>query len=479
MNRSEAASGLAWNTLLALAAKVVLPIVGILIARFVGPTEMGIFAIVASVAVVVDIFRDAGLAQSFISERDPTEQRDRAYASLALVTGVALAAVTFFGRGVLAQVLRQPELGWGLSMISLTFVVSGLSTIPFAKLQREARFKAASLLEIASLVISYGVAAVLAFSGYGYKALVVQMLARVVLLTGAAYILAPVGFGALRKEFVLPIWRRSMTILVGSFISSVYTILDNLLIARLFGSKATGYYSIAFNVAMKPVELISWPLSRTMFVAFSRAQADRDRLRHVFYKSLTSAAFLTLPLYAFMLTHGREIILALYGTRYEPSGALLSILAIYLGTRSIGTQCGGLLVAIGRTGLSNATWIFAYTIGGGGIALSWHSLTLESTVIWLTAGASTAYVLGTFFAMRCVPPDAKNRANLLRVAAITLALGGFSAATHWVPVTELTRVVGTGLALPVLGLLMAGALYEGSPFACLGRAGIKRVWEKL
>lgn len=479
MNREEAASGLAWNTLLALAAKVVLPIVGILIARFVGPAEIGIFAMIAAVAAVVDIFRDAGLAQSFISERDPTEQRDRAYASLALVTGCALALVTFLGRGWLARVLRQPELEWGLAMISVTFVVSGLSTIPFAKLQRDARFKAASLLEIATLVISYGVAAALAFSGYGYRALVVQMLVRVALLTAAAYVLAPVGFGALRREFVVPIWRRSMSILFGSFVSSVYTILDNLLIARLFGSKATGYYATAFNVAMKPVELISWPLSRTMFVAFSRAQEDRDRLRHVFYKSLTSAAFLTLPLYAFMLTHGREVILALYGTRYEPSGPLLSILAIYLGTRSIGTQCGGLLVAIGRTGLGNATWIAAYTIGAGGIALQWRSLTLESTVMWLTAGASCAYVLTTIFAMRCVLPDAKNRANLVRVAGVTLALGAFSAATHLAPVSELARVVGTGFLLPLLGLMLIGILYEGSPFACFGKRGIARFWAKL
>lgn len=479
MNRSEAASGLAWNTLLALAAKVILPIVGILIARFLGPTEMGIFATIGAVAAVVDIFRDAGLAQSFISERKPTEGGDRAYASLALATGLFFAAATFLFRGPLADALRMPELRWGLGVVSLTFVISSLSTIPFAKLQREARFKAASLLEIATMVVSYGVAAYLAFTGWGYQALVIQMLVRVVLLTGAAYAIAPVGFGRLSREFVLPIWRRSMTILLGSFVSSVYTIADNLLISRLFGAKSTGYYSTAFNVAMKPVELISWPLSRTMFVAYSRTQTDTDRLRHVFYKSITAAAFLTLPLYAFMLTHGREIILALYGTKYEPSGPLLSILAIYLAARSIGTQCGGLLVAIGRTNLGNMTWIAAYAIGGGGILLQWGSLTLESTVIWLTAGATTAYVLSPILAMRCVPPDAKNRTNLLRVGVVTLVLGAFCASTHLLPIGEFPRVIGTGALLPILGLALVGSIYEGSPLACLSRSGVRRVWDKL
>lgn len=479
MNQSEAASGLAWNTLLALAAKVVLPIVGIIIARLIGPTEIGIFAIVAAVAGVVDIFRDAGLAQSFISEKDSDPVNDRAYGTLALLIAAILALATFSSRAWFAKVLHQPELEWGLTVISATFLISGFSTIPFAKLQREARFKEASLVEIAALVASYAVAAVLAFSGFGYRALVLQMLTRVVLLTGAAYVLAPVGFGALRKEFVLPLWRRSTTILFGSVISSMYTLADNLLIARLFGSSATGLYATAFNVAMKPVELISWPLSRTMFVAYSRAQADMERLRHVFYKSVTGAALLTLPLYAFLLTQGSEVVLALYGTRFAGSGALLSILAIYLGTRSIGTLCGGVLIATRRTGLGNLAWIVGYAVGGSGIAWQWHSLTLASTTMWLTAGASTAYVLGTVFAMRCVPPDSKNRANLGKLAVVTLVLGVFCAATRWVPVSDLARVLGTAALLPPLGLMLIGILYEGSPFACFGKRGIARFWAKL
>lgn len=493
MNRKEVTVGFIWNFAFGLPNKLLFPILTIIIARVLGPREMGVFAVLTTVLSISDVIRDAGLGHCYIADRDADDpEREAAYHSLAVLSAAILAAVVFLGRDQIGAFFGLPQISWGLIIVSAALFANGFTTIPLAKLNRLARFRDAGIVQTVSALVSYGVAVPLAFLGFGFRALVWWLLVRSILNLAFALFAAPVRLGTVRLAFLGSVVRRSSSILTQNLMYSIYTILDNALVTKLFGPVAIGFYSTAWGLAIKPVEFVSFPLGNTLFVAYTKRSHDLERFASLFARSVAAAAMLTLPMFVYLGLFARELVLVLYGNAFEGAVPLLRMLVVYFAFRSLGTLAGSALVAGQRAYLSVISWLVGFSVAITGILINygpplgpvrwpsaWGSLSLGVTVFWITAGACCAYAATLISALAVLRPK---KEDLRKIGAAVLAASVPAAvviAMRLVPAGRVQLIVLSLFAVAIAQLAVIGVLVSGSWRTAFSPGGFRRIWGSL
>lgn len=479
LGRAEVAKGYAWNAIFSFAGKAVFPILQILFYRKLGPEQIGIYAVLIPIYMICESLRDAGLALTYVADRDADRHREGQYASLAILNALAFAAILVGCRHWIAKLLNLPQLDWGLQMVAAAIVLTGFSTIPANKLQKKARFRDAGLVDFFSTFASYVLAIALVFSGFGFKALIWQFIAKAFFFTLGCCLLEPVKPFWIRIDVLRAIWMRSTHNLLNNMLFTVYTVADNLMITRLFGPVAVGNYNAAYTFGMKPVDFFSSPLGKTLLIAYTRKNHDLKALANLFTRTIAVSVLLMLPLYVLIGLFARPMAVLLLSSKFALGGDLLAVLAIYCGCRSVGLLCGNVLVSMNRPVLNVYGWLLAYATVGVILYVNRSHLGLFTAVWALTAGAAVVYVWNAMSAFWILRPNAENRAKLWRAFGLAGAASVAILCAWTLPFGVLTDLAIAALVVPLFYLAGVSALYGGTPVACLSKSGLKRVWAAI
>jgi O-antigen/teichoic acid export membrane protein len=481
MRKSEAIRGFGWNLFFTVLNKVLLPFVGFFLAGKIGPAGMGLYFVINSLYVIVELFRDAGLALTYAADQKADDEKEATYFSLAILSGLSFGALIFLGRDGFATLLNAPIIADALPLTALGMVLTGFGTISINRLYKQGKFFQTGAIDTAANLFGYVIAFFLVYRGFGYLALVWQMFSRSLAHVLMAIALSPPKVGKLNRTHARDILKLAQANLWANAAYTVYTMGDYLVVKRFFGETATGLYGGAYNIGNKPVDLVSGPLTRTIFVALSRASDDPDRFGRIFVRALNLAILVTVPLYFLLAAHPSAILHILYfgNDKFQPAAPYLTVLCLYLGMRALGTVAGNALVASGRPGLTALAWIAAYLVAIPGV---WYGISqneLMLIVISLTAGAVVVYSLYLIAAFRTFKPNAE-AVSMLRRAVMLAVIGGTVAATPaFFGLERLTALaIGAGVSVP-LYLVLIGKTYLGSPKRLLSKSGLKELIERL
>jgi PST family polysaccharide transporter len=479
MDRRETARAFGWSVVFAALNRVILPLGTVLFSRLLGPEKMGVYYIAFNVMIVAEVFRDGGLSQTYISEQD-LDRKKGTYHFLGICSGLVPALLLLLMIPWLAPALNLPAgTEWTLGVVAGVLAVNGWLTIPSAQLQRENRFKELGLAEGIASVACYLIAFVAVFLGAGLYALIGMLLARNLVNVFLVARYAPWPKAAWDRSLAREILGRSKSVLASMAMAIPFGMMDTLLVAKRLGPEASGYYGNARSLSIKPAELVSFPLGRALYVAYSKKVGDTAQYADVFVRSLTVAALFVLPIYLFLAAFSREIILVLLGDAWLPTVPLFSILCLYFGVRSIGTLGGSALTAAGKAALTVPCWLAAYALV---IVLSWvYWDRLDTvTVAWIFfAGASTVYGSMTLTAMF----QFRGTREALGRFGLALALG----AVQFLLLEGILRskippgvaVLGALLGLPLVHFSLVGVLFERNPRAFLSIGGLKKLYRTL
>jgi O-antigen/teichoic acid export membrane protein len=478
LNRGDVARGFGWNIAFSFVNKAFFPLVGIVIARILGPEEMGIYVTILTILNVTEIFRDAGLGVTFIADRS-AEDHEGTYMTLSIAFGLAIGGLLFVFRGSLGELFGMPQLNWGLAMAALAVGMNGLATVPANKLQKLARFRDAGLADTAATLLSYGVALPLVFSGYGFVGLVWQLVSRTVLFLAFTCALArprpPVWNSGEGKRIL----RLSSAAMLNNLAYTVYTLGDKALIAKLFGKSAAGYYGVAYNVAVKPLDFITFPLGRTLLVAFSQASDDRARLAQVFCRSMAAVLLISVPIYGFFAVFSEAIIVGLYSERFAGAVTPFALLSGYLFCRSFGNLSGNAVFALGKPGLNVASWAPGYLVAAVGFLLMGASRSLDSAALWITLGAAAAYGANTaaaFWLLRPADRDLERIGTALLIGSASVLAMVVADQAPWSVWVRLPIGLAAGAATQ---LALIGKAYGTGWASAFSKAGLKSIWSAM
>lgn len=458
--KTQAMSGIKWTSVSAVAVSVLQILQLSVLTRLLSPHDFGLVAIVMVIIGFAQVFVDMGISNAIIYRQDTTHEQLSSLYWLNVIAGTVVFSLMVAFIPLFVRFYSEPRLSGLIFWAAFSFII-----MPFAQqfqilLQKELLFNRLAKVEIVGTVLGTSVAILAAVLKQGAYSLVwgwlTNTIVRSLLLMGLGWKEWRPGFHFARVDLkgytsfgLYQMGERSI-----NYFSSN---LDKLLIGRLLGATSLGYYSVAYQLMLRPMSLLNPMVTKVGFPLLSKIQHDNTRLNRGYLQMTEVISFMSMPVYLGMLVVARPLMHLLLGKGWDPSVTLFQIL-VFLGILySLGNPIGSLLLAKGRADIG--FWINIYRLAVYVIAIWTGSR-------WGINGVAWALLLSTALAL--LPVDFWVRWYLVRMRpfdfiksfAPFLSISVLMAITV-IGVAGLIRIENDIIALGSLALL-GGGLYAAT-----------------
>jgi O-antigen/teichoic acid export membrane protein len=372
-----------------LAQFVAIPI----LARLLSPADYGVVAIAMPFALFAMMLADAGIGMSLV--RTPATDRVAWSTSfwLCVALGVVFALAMAAAAPIAAAAFEEPSLTPLIASLSFVVIAQAVHLIPIAALQQQGRFATIAFTELASTAAGIGTAVYAALAGAGAWALILQQVAffavRVVLVCS----LSPFR----------PLWRFDWPAVRGhvlfgrdvlgvSLVSYFARSADNWIVAKALGSSVVGLYSMAFQFARLPAQLVTGPFQYVVYAELTRMKDDTAAVARVFIAATRVIALVVLPFMGLVAIAGEPVFSALLSAKWRDAGLVFALVAPACAVQTVAAIGDTVVYALGRTDLQLRTAIE--------YAVLWL-LALLVAVAWGLVAAAVCYsVCGLLYQLR-------------------------------------------------------------------------------
>jgi PST family polysaccharide transporter len=441
------------------------------LARLLVPEDYGLAGLATVYIGLATILSHFGISPALIQRPELTPRYVRAGFTATVLIGVLTTALVWLTAPLAAAALGNAALTPVIRGLSFTFALSNPGVVAEALLQRHLAWRTLMWVDMTAFVVGYALPALaLAASGYGVWALVGSTL----------------GLNLVRSTVLLnlqphPKWPR-----IGPEIrdllhyGSGFTLArvfnygaaqgDNVVVGRILGIVALGYYNRAFKLMTILVTYFATVTTRVLFPVMSRLQGDRERLRSTYLTGAAVLGLVSAPVGALMVVLAPEIVGVVLGPRWAPTIIPFQILTAGIMFRTVYMMAYCLDGAMGA--LRNRTLrdgIYAGAVLAGSLIGARFGLAGVATGVVLAIALN--YVVGAAMSLRILGATWRDYA---RSQLPALGLGLFTAAIAYLARLGLLAA-GAG-QLPVLvltglvSLAALGALYAVRP-SVIGKYG--------
>lgn len=354
----RAIAGTAWSAI-ATAGKQALTFASVAtVARILGPSAYGLMGMAVIVTNFISNFRDLGTAVAIVQRPTVTRSLLSSLFWINIGVGLAMSGLVVLTAPAIATFFHAPTLTPILIWLSLALFLASCGVVPNAILTREMSFKAVALTDVIAALASYVVALSGALTGLGVWSLVFAS------VTGAAFSTVGYWIGSAfvpRWEFnvseVRSIARFSGHLSANGLVNYAYRNSDNLIVGRVLGDVQLGFYQMAYNLMLTPIQNISSVIASVLFPAFARIQDDDERFRRAYVRACMLTGLITFPVMAGLGVVADPLIRAVLGQRWIPTIPIFQILSVVGLMQSVLTTVGIIYQAKGRT-----DWMFRLSV---------------------------------------------------------------------------------------------------------------------
>ncbi len=325
------------------------------LARLLKPEEFGLFAMINVVINILDSFSDMGASGAVISYRDVTSKELSSLFYFNIFVGVGLSALMVIASPLIVFYFKEPRIYMYLWILALNFTLTSPATLFNVLLKKEMKFKILSRIMIIGNIV-YSVSAVL------YALLFGGIMALVV-----GTVLQGLVFSAMNIHYGLKLWKPEKIKIKYAYIKRFLSFglyqmgeriinrfnwnIDYLLVGRFLGAEALGFYSVAYNLMLKPISKINPIITSVAFPAFSEIQDDNTQLKKYFLKMIRYICYIMAPIYLLFFVLSEQLILFFYGDKWLLAVPVFAIFSFLGFMYSLGNPVGSLILAKGRADL--------------------------------------------------------------------------------------------------------------------------------
>jgi O-antigen/teichoic acid export membrane protein len=308
----------------------------VLLARALSPNDFGLFKILVVVSTFAMLVNEAGIPDALIQRRDLTPAHHATAWWMSIGLAVLTAGLLYCGAPVLARLMKMPGLSQGTRLLCIPFLLEGAAVTPNARLRRDLRFGALAaadvLAELSFLAVALGLLwyRLPAWSLAGGLAARFAAHAATVLIAGGK---TPLGLPTSRAARDLSLF--GAKVLGGRTVDALSSNVDFLLIGRLLGSSALGFYSMAWDLLRFVPDRVFRIAGRVTLPTFCHLQDQTDQLARAYLNFCSYLSRIILPIVLCAAIAAPELIKTIYGPKWLPAAVPMQLLA-----------CGLLLVGL-------------------------------------------------------------------------------------------------------------------------------------
>jgi len=304
-------------------------IVMIILARLLEPSDFGLIAMIMVIVGIATIFSDIGLGGALIQRRRVLQIHYSSVFFFNISIGFILTILTFFSAELIANFYRNTQLEPIVKVMSILFTISAFHAVQGVVLRKELNYKLLTQVNIIASILSGTIGVILAFLGFGVWSLVAQVLSReltinIVIWSKTTWIPSlSFSFKALKQ-----LWGYGFNMFLAGVIDTIYEKIDYMIIGRVFSPTTLGFFHQAKQLNMFVIKYSSGSLMSVLFPVLSKIQKDKEHFQRVVIKSLGVICFITFFLLGELYLTADELIVGLFGAKWEASVYFFKILAL-------------------------------------------------------------------------------------------------------------------------------------------------------
>jgi O-antigen/teichoic acid export membrane protein len=321
----------------------------VVLARALGAAEFGVFRVLMVMSFFAITLLQPGLAEALIQRREINASHESTAWWISVGLGLGGASVLYAGAPLIAWLMAMPALTMGARLICLPVFLDCLSLTSNARLRRELRFGILASAEVVAEVAFLATALGLLWTSLAHWSLMAGLAARVATRALILLIAAPrlprarptIAAARELRRFAATVWS-------GGLINVLSANADFLLVGRLLGASALGFYVLAWDLLRFVPDRLYRVAGRVAFPAFCLLQDNDRELAQAYLNFFKYIARVVLPVAACAAVAAPELIGTIYGSQWLPAAQPLRLLSLGLALMGLRTGIDSVYYAKAR-----------------------------------------------------------------------------------------------------------------------------------
>ncbi|MDB5762852.1 MAG: GumJ protein [Herminiimonas sp.] len=334
-------------------------LIGILLARLLGPEPFGIVAIAWMILGIGNLFADLGFGAALIQRENFSKLDLRFIFTCQMTFATVLTLSGLLSGQYIAAYFHRPDATPVIQAMFFLFMFQSFGQTAAAILRRSLNFKALQKITITSYLIGYlfvGVPA--AYFGFGVWSLVAAQLVQSLLNSFQLIRITKVPITPYFRGDSAGIVKFGLKITAANISSWSISNLDTVFIGRAFGVLDLGLYSRAMNLLTTPMTIITTGFQGVLFSACSRTQNDLEKVKRIYLETNAVIAIICFPIFIAAAVIPETLILGIYGPKWQASAGVVTPLALAILVNALLAIKGPILMAGNRVGVELKNQIY-------------------------------------------------------------------------------------------------------------------------
>ena len=426
------------------------------------PADFGLVALGTTMLLIVTTVTELSLAEALIRHEGPNEAHFSTAWTLNAARGLLLCVLFAASAYPVSALFEDPRLFGVMLALGFGVLLSGLANPRRIMLQRDLIFWQEFVLSVSQKIAGFVAAVAVAVIYHSYWALVIGTLVTQATNVAVSYLVLPfrprITFQHVREFISFSAW-----LAAGQIVNTLNWRFDYLLVGKMLGTTALGYYSVGSNLAMTPTREATSPLTQTIYPGFASIRDDHGRLAAAYQRAQAFVAAVALPAGIGVAVLADPLVRLALGEKWAPVIFIIQALASVYALQTLGSLVQPLGMAKGETRLlfvRDTQMLFVRVpIVIAGLMLYGLEGVIIGRVFTGLFGALVNMILVRRFIGVTVLKQLE--ANMRALMSITMMAAGVSLASSYM--THTTDKAMLALQLAILAALGA-LLYCGSSF---------------
>ncbi len=463
---SRNAQGAAWAVVSQVTRQAVQLVSFLVLTRMLLPEEFGLLAMATVFTGFAGLVSQLGFEAAVVQANSIGARALTGMFWLGLWVSLAIGALFTLLASPIADFYGEPRLAAVLIVLSGALPLNAVASVPRALLMRQLDFRSIAIVDAVCLPSAFFIAVAAAAAGLGVHSLAAGVFAQAALAAAGLLLRSgwrpESGWRPRDLDALGSYWGFSSNLVGFHVINYWARNADNLLVGKVLGAAALGYYERAYLMLIYPLSQVTAAVSRVVLSSMSRVHDDLAQARRLYLRSVGAISVVVSPLMLGICALSETFVVVVFGSEWRPAIPALAILSAAAPLQAIASTVGLLYQSQGRTalmlrmGVFNAVLIVLAIVGGvwvGSITAVAASYAVMSTCILLYP---TVAVPGRLVGMRFREFVQAAAGGLGCALVMALAVTAFDRQLGVLLDAGPRLMVGTFIGAVVYGVLLAG-----------------------
>lgn len=323
---------LKWSALTTVARFVLQFGAQVALARLLGPGNFGVYGIGLAVLTFVGFLSGASFSYSLMLQPTVTKEDIRFSFTWQMIAGLASAAAMYAAAPWLARFFGDTRVEGMVQLLSLASLLMAAAAPATYLLQRDLDFRRLGVIQLWSYAAGFlAIGVPLALNGFGAYALGVACVVQAAVALVLTYRAKPHPVKPLfRHENGGEALSTGKAVFLTNVVNWMLGNLDRVIIGRVLNAHSVGIFTLAYNLASIPNQLLVGALQPAFMATGAKLQDNRERLAQGWLLAIACILVLAMPAAVVMAMLSTDLVRLLYGAQWMESAWVLAVMFLCL-----------------------------------------------------------------------------------------------------------------------------------------------------